>query len=79
MDNKKLNRLMKKIIDTEEEEISCSVCFDLVSDYVDAELAGMEIKGVLRQVKQHLDQCLACYDEYEMLRDFVEDQGNAKE
>jgi len=79
VDNKKFNRLIKKIIDTEEEEISCSDCFDLVSDYVDAELAGIEIKGVLQQVQRHLGQCRACYDDYEMLYDFVKDQGNAKE
>jgi len=78
VDNKKFNRLIKKIIDTEEEEISCSVCFDLVSDYVDAELAGIEIKGVLRQVQQHLGQCRACYDEYETLRDFVKDEDSSQ-
>ena len=71
MDEMKFERWIKKIHATEDEEISCSECFDLVSDYVDAELDGAEPGGVLKRVKQHLDQCKACQDEYEMLRDLV--------
>jgi len=71
VDPSKFTRWIQKVMATEEEEISCSVCFDLVSDYVEMELAGGEIKGPLRRVKHHLHQCQACQDEYKMLRDLV--------
>jgi predicted anti-sigma-YlaC factor YlaD len=67
----KFDRWIKKIRATENEEISCSECFDLVSDYVDAELAGGEMSGTMKRVKHHLEMCKACQDEYEMLRDLV--------
>lgn len=76
MNESKFNRLIKKIIATEDEEISCSVCFDRISEYVEAELAGREIKGALLQVRQHLNQCRACHDEYETLRDFVKNAAH---
>lgn len=79
MDESKFNKLINKIFTTEEDEISCSVCFDLVSEYVDTELAGREIQGVLRQVKHHLAQCKACLDEYELLRDFVKTGPDMKD
>jgi hypothetical protein len=71
MDESKFTSWIKKVYATEEEEISCSACFDLVSTYVDAEIAGAEIQGVLRKVSQHLDQCKTCQDEYELLRELV--------
>ena len=76
MDDSKFDAWVKKILATEEAELSCSQCFDLVSDYVDAELSGAEIQGTLRRVKQHLDQCLACRDEYELLHDLVKSESN---
>ncbi len=76
MDGSKFDSWVKKILATEEVELSCSECFDLVSDYVEAELAGAEIQGTLRRVKHHLDQCRACRDEYELLRDLVKSESD---
>ncbi len=71
MKRPQLERWVQQIFRTEPEEISCSECFDLVSQYVDRELAGENVAESLRPVKQHLEQCRACREEYEMLRDFV--------
>jgi predicted anti-sigma-YlaC factor YlaD len=60
---------LKNIYNTQEEEISCSECFDSVSHFVDAELAGEHPEIKMPRVKQHLDQCPACHAEYETLRD----------
>lgn len=72
MEYSKFDSWIKKILATEDEEISCSECFKQVSDYVAWEVSGQPIQANLRKVKQHLDQCQACYDEYEILRDLVE-------
>jgi len=77
VDESKFTQWIQKVIATEEEEISCSECFDLVSEYVDTELAGGEFSGALRQVGHHLNQCRACRDEYDLLRDFVIAEENA--
>jgi predicted anti-sigma-YlaC factor YlaD len=62
---------LRNISETQDEEISCTECFDLVSCFVDLETSGGDVATQLPQVKQHLDQCRACRDEYEMLRDLA--------
>lgn len=70
-------RWLGNIFHTQDEEISCSECFDGVSQYVDLELAGADPAAEMPEVKQHLDQCPACHEEYETLRDLarLENEG----
>jgi hypothetical protein len=53
----RLKRWLQNIDKTEEEEISCSECFDSVSSFVELELSGQDPVSKMPQVKQHLDQC----------------------
>ena len=69
MKKDRFERLLKNIHNTREQEISCSECFDQVSSFVDVELAGEDAAGRMPQLRQHLDQCAACREEYETLRD----------
>lgn len=70
MKSNRFERWLQNIYHTQDEEISCSECFDLVSHFVEVELAGENASAKLPQLKQHLDQCAACREEYETLRDF---------
>jgi hypothetical protein len=67
----RFERWVKNIYQTRDEEISCSECFDMVSHYVDVELSGQDAARKLPQLKHHLDQCAACREEYETLRDLA--------
>jgi hypothetical protein len=69
---------LQNIYRTQDEEISCTECFDFVSQYVDLEVSGRDVAAELPQVKHHIDQCRACREEYEALRDLIrlEDQGD---
>lgn len=71
MDLPALRRLLQSIADTDDEEISCAECFDLVSQYVDLEVGGKAGAGTLPRLQQHLRQCGVCREEYEALRDIV--------
>ena len=77
MDFDRFTKWLKNIYETQQVEISCSECFDLVSHYVELEVAGQDPAARLPQVKQHLNQCRACRDEYEILRDLrrLEEKG----
>ena len=66
-----LRRLLRSIADTDDEEIACTDCFDLVSQYVDLEVAGMVSDQTLPRLTQHLHQCGVCREEYEVLRDLA--------
>jgi hypothetical protein len=73
----RFERWLQNIDRTENEEISCSECFDLVSHFVEVELAGQDAAAKMPQLRQHLDQCAACHEEYETLRDLqrLENEG----
>lgn len=77
MQRKRFENWLKNIYETQEEEISCTECFDLVSGFVELEISGQDAAAKLPQVKQHLDQCPACRAEYETLRDLrrLEEEG----
>jgi hypothetical protein len=68
---------LRNICETREEEISCTECFDLVSGFVELEISGQDAATRMPQLKQHLNQCRACRDEYEALRDLrqLEEKG----
>ncbi len=59
-------------METEEQEISCSECFDRISAYAEWELIGARPDPKMKQVAIHLEQCHACQEEYEVLRKLVE-------
>ncbi len=69
MKSKRFTQWLQNIITTQDEEISCSECFDLVSRYVDTEFSSADPSTKMSQVKQHLSQCLTCREEYEILHD----------
>ena len=64
-------RLLHEIVNTDDDEISCSECFDLVSEYVDLEVAGTAGERTLPRLQRHLMHCGGCREEYEVLRDLV--------
>lgn len=77
MKNNQFEHWLQNVYKTQDEEISCSECFDLVSHFVEVELSGTDAVARMPKVKQHLDQCPACRTEYETLRDLqrLENEG----
>jgi hypothetical protein len=66
-----LERLLRLVARTEDEELSCSECFDLLPQYVDLEVAGEAPDSQLPLFRQHLEQCSVCRDEYVTLRELA--------
>ena len=77
MDRDRFERWLRNIYNTEDEEISCTECFDLLSRFVELKISGQAAVAKMPALKQHLDQCRACREEYESLRDLrlLEEQG----
>lgn len=67
MQRRRFESWLKNIFETQDEEISCTECFDLVSRFVELEFSGENAAAQMPHLKQHLDQCKACRDEYEIL------------
>ncbi len=72
-----LEKWLRNVYDTRDTEISCTECFELVSGFIEIEASGGDAAGKMPLVRQHLDQCKACRDEYETLREIrrLEDGG----
>ena len=77
MKRDRFERWLQNIYHTQDEEISCSECFDAVSHFVELEISGEDAVSKLPRVKHHLEQCRACREEYETLRDLkrLEENG----
>jgi hypothetical protein len=75
----RFEKWLRNIYETQNEEISCTECFDLVSRFVELEISGRDAEAELPLVKQHLSQCRACREEYETLHDLIrlENRGDA--
>ena len=67
MEQERFESWLKNIYETQDKEISCTECFDLVSHFVELEISGENAVAKMPQLKQHLDQCRACRDEYQIL------------
>lgn len=69
-----VRRLLSAIYLTSDEEIDCSACLDLVPVYIDRDLAPVETAADLSSLRQHLELCLDCFEEYEVLKDLAEQE-----
>ncbi len=65
-------RLLRQLQETQDQELSCSDCFEQLSDYVDLELAGQPVAERLPMLRQHLVQCGVCREEYQVLRELAQ-------
>jgi predicted anti-sigma-YlaC factor YlaD len=68
----RFSQWIKRIRDTQVDEIDCSACLDQISRYVDLELSGVDAAEQLPRVEQHLNQCGICQEEYLLLRDLAQ-------
>jgi hypothetical protein len=64
-------QLLRQLEATQDHELSCSECFEQISDYVDLELAGAPVAERLPLLRQHLGQCRVCREEYEVLHELA--------
>jgi len=64
-----LKRIVRSIVTTEENEISCEECFHEVDRFAEMELAGKDVAEAMPLVQAHLERCEHCRREYEALLD----------
>jgi len=62
-----IKRLVRDVLNTRPDEISCDECLELLDRFVELELAGEDASSALPLVQQHLEQCSSCREEFEAL------------
>ena len=56
----------------EEEEASCEEVYAKIDEYVDREVDKKDAAELMPLVREHLDSCSECCEEYEALLDILE-------
>ncbi len=59
--------LVRAIVRTREYEIGCDECLDQVDHFVEMELSGLNAAEAMPLVRDHLDKCVDCREEFEAL------------
>ncbi len=52
-------------------EVSCETCFELIDEYVELELQGLDADARIPGMRAHFDGCPACREEHEGLRELA--------
>jgi hypothetical protein len=62
-----MQKLLQSLVMTEEHEISCDDVFAVLDEFAEAVRRGENVLLLMPLVRQHLDMCPDCREEYETL------------
>ncbi|MDZ7691929.1 MAG: hypothetical protein U5K69_12510 [Balneolaceae bacterium] len=62
-----LKKMIRMVKMTKPDEIGCEECFEELHEFAEMELAGKSPEDAMPLVKDHLDRCGSCREEYEAL------------
>ena len=73
MTDSKWQTLLQSALETEDYEIACEECFELLDCYAELLIARENPDQLMPTVKQHLNQCNCCAGELEALMIMLEE------
>ncbi|RLE02154.1 MAG: hypothetical protein DRJ13_05930 [Bacteroidetes bacterium] len=62
-----IRKMMTSVKTTREVELTCGHCYDELDLFIEMKLSGKNANEAMPLVKEHLDRCAACREEYEFL------------
>ena len=65
--------LIRSLENTAEEELSCDEVFALLDQYAESHMRGEDAARLMPMLKQHLDICHECCEEYDALLEVLEE------
>ncbi len=72
LNSEQVGRLLSMIKQTREVELTCPECLDELDKYAQSILDGMPIDGVLERVREHLEACPCCSDQFKLVLETLE-------
>lgn len=69
--DKRERELVERLLGPAEDPLGCEECFELLDEYVDAELRGEDADAKVPGMREHLIGCPACREDHEALREAV--------
>jgi hypothetical protein len=69
--------LIEQVLGPTGHQLDCEECFELVDEYVELELIGIEAETLIPGLRTHLEGCAACKEDQESLQALlVRDAGS---
>ncbi len=65
-------QLLARVLGPAKPELSCEECFAELDRYVELSVADSEADRQIPGMREHLDGCPACAEEYRSLREFID-------
>lgn len=62
-----IQKILYAVKSTRDEELDCGHCYDELHQFIDLKLSGKNAAEAMPLVKEHLDRCPPCREEYEAL------------
>ena len=72
LSSQQVDRLLKKIQQTREVEMTCPECLDELDKYTQRILDGTPIEGVLESVREHLEDCPCCTGQFNLVMETLQ-------
>ena len=72
MQDEVIVKFMRILEDVRAEEMSCDEMFDRLDEFVETEVESHDAEKLMPLVREHLDMCSECEEEYEALLDILE-------
>ena len=72
MTGRDLDPTLKRLLGSGEPEIGCDECFAQLDRYVELKVTESKADRRVPGMKEHLDGCPACAEEYRSLREFID-------
>jgi hypothetical protein len=61
------NPELERLLGPAGDEVGCDECFELLDEYVELEVQGLDADGRLPGLRNHLHGCPACREEHDSL------------
>jgi hypothetical protein len=68
IDASKRSELIEQVLGPIGYQLDCQECFELVNEYVELELMGIEAAALIPGLGTHLEGCAACREDQESLQ-----------
>ena len=62
-----IRKMMTSVKSTRDVELTCGHCYDELDLFIEMKLSGKNADEAMPLVKEHLNRCAACREEYEFL------------
>jgi len=67
-----IRNMMNSVKSTRDKELTCGHCYDELDLFIEMKLSGKNAEEAMPLVKEHLDRCAFCREEYEVLLQALE-------